>query len=153
MRNVVLASSLLMVLVGACAATARQVPVKANDKDLLLFAGQWEGQYDSVETGRYGTIQLDLEVGRHTGRGAVVMHTREDAAKAHPLKIREIVIYDRTITGVLAPYQDPGTGHKVTTHFVGTIEGDEIVGTFTTRLVDRDMEQTGNWSAVRKRRY
>ena len=47
----------------ACAVPSPPVPVVGAPSDVAQLAGEWEGQYSSVETGRRGSIFFHIAAG------------------------------------------------------------------------------------------
>ncbi len=136
------ASLALVVLLAACGG-AQQVEVKGGDSDLAALAGHWEGNYSGNESGRSGPVTFDLELGRHTANGTVLMGGET------PLSIQFVAVEGGTLSGKIEPYTDPACACEVTTEFVGTQTGDAITGSFTTKIAGMD-DQHGEWSVVRK---
>jgi len=132
----------LVALLAACGG-AQQVEMKGGDDDLASLAGHWEGDYAGTESGRSGPVTFDLEIGRHTAEGTVLMGGET------PLKIQFVAVEGGTLNGKIEPYTDPACSCQVTTEFVGTRVGDAITGSFTTD-VEGIGEQHGEWSVVRK---
>jgi hypothetical protein len=131
-------------LVG-CAASQKEVAVQGTDLDLARVAGDWEGEYKGVESGRTGPVSFSLQVGSHTAEGQVVM------GGATPLKINFVKIKQNEVKGTIAPYVDPRCSCEVETSFLGRLGNDEIDGTFETKVSATGQTQTGNWSVRRKR--
>jgi hypothetical protein len=134
----------LALLVG-CGASQKEVAVQGNDLDLARVAGDWEGEYKGVESGRTGPVSFSLQVGSHTAEGQVVM------GGATPLKIEFVKIKRNEVKGTIAPYVDPRCSCEVQTSFLGTLGEDEIDGTFETKISATGQTQTGSWSVTRKR--
>lgn len=143
-----LALSLALVLapltVAACGASANSIEMKGGDQDLALLAGEWEGSYQGIESGRSGQVSFSLQVGRHTADGTVLMDG------ATPLKIQFVAVEGGTVTGKIAPYTDPQCSCEVETEFSGTVIGDAIVGSFTTKVLGQELQSSGEWSVQRK---
>ena len=151
-----------------CASKSPPVPVQASAADIGRLAGRWEGEYNSNETGRGGSIVFTLTAGRDTAEGDVLMIPagsnrpimREGmgqapvaAAGAAPsvLSIRFVDYRDGQVTGELDPYRAPDCNCIVATTFTGTVTGDVIKGTFTIRGGQRDIPVTGEWEVHRHR--
>jgi len=135
------ALSILFVL-AACGG-AQSVEVKGGEGDLAALAGHWEGDYTGTESGRSGPVTFDLELGRHTADGTVLMGGET------PLKIQFVAVEGGQLSGKIEPYTDPACSCEVQTEFVGTLNGDAITGSFTTEVAGMG-EQHGEWSVVRK---
>jgi len=146
MKNafVALTLSLACTLATGCAASAKQVEVKGGNDDLIKFAGDWEGQFEGIDTGRTGTIKLSFQVGRHTADGEVTL------AGSTPLKISFIEVDGGQISGRVDPYTDPSCNCEVTTEFLGFVKGDVVDGTFTSEMIRDGKQLRGNWSMARK---
>jgi hypothetical protein len=151
-------------LVAACAANPTPVLVVGTPSETSRLAGAWEGQCASVETERSGSISVSLREGADTAFGDVVMVPRavapspSDPRGAIPiapqvpqvLKISFVRAAINVVNGTLDPYKSPDCGCMLHTLFQGTIEGDRISGTFTTRHSDRTApQQKGTWWAKR----
>lgn len=129
----------------ACGGSANQVEVKGGESDLASIAGEWEGSYTGVESGRSGPVSFSLSLGRHTADGTVLM------GGDTPLKIQFLAVEGGTLSGKIDPYTDPSCSCEVVTEFVGTQDSDSISGTFTTKVTGTDTVQTGEWSVTRKK--
>jgi hypothetical protein len=141
--------ALAFTLVG-CATSGSSVEVQGGDVDISLMAGRWEGTYEGIESGRKGTVNLDLTAGYHFAEGKVVMNAA-DPARAQPLTIKFVEIGGRQLKGKIEPYTDPGCKCTVDTEFVGQVQGDTMRGTFTTQPVGGTQKQSGRWIAQRQR--
>jgi hypothetical protein len=135
-------------LLSACAASANQVNVKGADKDIVLLAGEWSGDYKGLDSGREGKIVFNLTLGRHTAEGEVLMYAK-DRNEPRALKIQFVKVDDNRISGRVGPYVDPQCACEVETEFLGDVEGDVIDGTFVTRIAALNVEQAGRWSVQR----
>ena len=162
-------ASVLMLAAAAagCAGKPAAVPLQASAADMTALAGRWEGQYNSNQTGRGGSIVFTLAAGSDSAAGDVVMIPagtnrpimREGpgrppftASGATPevLTIRFVRIEGGKVSGALDPYRAPDCDCVVTTTFVGTVAGDRITGTFTTRGGQRPEPVTGEWEVRRR---
>src|SRR5258708_38237808 len=63
----------LTAALAACAAPSPPVPVVGAPSDVAQLAGEWEGQYSSVETGRSGSIFFHIAPGKDSSHGDVLM--------------------------------------------------------------------------------
>jgi hypothetical protein len=147
--------TLVLILVSGCATSAGAgVAVKGQDIDVALMAGQWEGTYEGVESGRKGTISFDLATGFRLAEGRVMMNALGDPtrAEAKPLSIRFVEVGGGQVSGKIEPYAEPLCSCTVETEFVGKVEQDRLEGTFNTRPVGGKVMQTGKWEATRKGR-
>lgn len=143
MRNWQLA---IVFTVAACGGSQKAVEVKGGDGELAKIAGDWTGDYHGVESGRSGTIDFSLELGRHTAIGEIHM----GAPDAPPLKIEFVAVDGGKVHGTIAPYTDPNCTCEVQTTFTGTAAGDTISGTFETKVSANGQTQTGDWQVSRK---
>ncbi len=136
--------ALMFVLTVACGGAVSQIEMKGGDPDLAVIAGNWQGNYQGLETGRTGAIHFSLELGRHTADGQVFMGGSHTA-----LKISFVAVERNTITGSIDPYLEPSCGCQVQTQFNGTVAGNEIDGTFTTKALMNGAEMHGTWQVAR----
>ena len=134
----------LVLSLSACAATAKQVEVKGGNEDLVKLAGNWEGQYEGLDSGRTGAIKFSLEVGRHTADGEVFLGGNQ------PLKISFVQVEGGQVNGRIDPYTDPTCNCTVRTEFEGLFRGDSVDGTFVTKVLPDGKELRGNWQVARK---
>ena len=166
MRSIL--SALALGAVAACAGKPAAVPVQASSADMHALTGRWEGQYNSIQTGRGGSLVFTLTAGTESAAGDVVMIpaganrpiTREGpgrppftATGATPevLTIRFVRIEGGRVSGALDPYRAPDCDCVVSTIFVGDLTGDRISGTFSTRGGQRSTPVTGTWEVRRRR--
>jgi len=136
---------LVFVLTAACGGAVQQIELKGKNDELVKLAGDWEGKFEGIDSGRSGKITFSFELGRHTAEGEVLM----DPALA-PLKVSFVRVKGSAVMGQLEPYTDPRCKCTVQTEFLGTVEGNMVDGSFTTRPIDGGPEQHGNWSMSRK---
>lgn len=149
----------------ACHATSPAVPVVAERAQLAALVGEWVGEYSSAESGRSGSIVFTLLAGADSASGDVVMTPRGSgeplsadappgAATSRPapqaLRIRFVRMENGTVSGTLEPYRDPETGVLISTVFVGTLDGDDIRGTFTSSGGELSRPLRGEWHASRR---
>jgi hypothetical protein len=146
MRSGLLTMTLAMssLAVAACGGRQNQVEVKGGDAELATIAGHWEGTYTGLDSGRSGPVSFSLQLGRHTADGTVLL------GGERPLRIQFVAVERGRVSGTIDPYTDPSCDCQVTTQFVGTVAGDTITGTFKTHVAALDVEQTGQWSVVRR---
>ena len=148
MVRVVLAVAFLA-LVGACGATQSSVQVKGPTEDVVLLAGDWQGEYRGIESGRQGTIKFSLAVGRHTADGYVKMFPEGAKGAPRALKIQFVQVDHGQVTGRIDAYTDPSCNCQVETVFSGSVEGDVIDGMFETKVVGSEESHRGQWSVYR----
>lgn len=168
MRRLSLLTLGLVAIVAACAPPPPPAPVavQGSPADLAALAGEWHGDYYSVDTGRRGSIRLDLKAEEGMAYGEVLMFARqgEPMTPAHEhaeeesrlstqaLSIRFVAVEGDLISGTIEPYRDPGCAQCiVSTTFTGRIRGDVIEGTFVTHGGPGHRTQQGNWRVERKK--
>jgi len=158
--------SLAVAALAACQGVQPPVPVSG---DVMMLAGQWQGEYGSRESGRSGSIVFTLAAGADTAHGDVVMVPREwevppgqrpgdPEASARRLgqspqaiAIAFVRAADRTVEGRLAPYRDPECGCLLTTIFRGRlVDANTIEGTFVSLHREMGTETRGWWRATRR---
>lgn len=164
---------LLFFFVGAavaCATKPTPVTLSGDAGDRASLAGRWTGEYSSPATGRSGSIVFNLSPSGDAASGDVVMvprgldrpltpysagNTPAVGVQAPPasqvLTIKLVRVSGDTVSGVLDAYRDPGCDCAVVTTFTGTLSGDTIDGTFTTRGAQAAAPQNGTWRVTRKR--
>jgi hypothetical protein len=129
------------------------------------LAGAWSGAYE-MTTGsrRSGSIMFELQAGRDTASGTVVM-TFESSDPGHAtipdyahhmrslrsqaLAISFVRLVGAEVTGTLEPYTDPYCGCRLRTTFTGTVRGSVIEGTFVTVHLDSGHTDRGRWKVSR----
>ena len=136
--------ALAFVLTAACGGAVSQIEVKGRDPDLAAVAGDWQGKYQGTDNPRSGEIRFSLELGMHTGEGQVLM-----TGATKPLAIEFIAVKANQISGSIQPYTEPSCACQVHTEFVGTLEGNEIDGTFITKVAAKGTEMHGTWQVAR----
>ena len=159
-------------IVSACGAPATPVPVGGTTADLSSLAGEWSGEYSSIESGRSGSIVFRLKAGTDSATGDVMMSAmtagprgedpgppdvaahadpmRPATEPAHVIPIRFVRIEGGLVSGRLAPYIEPTCNCRLSTVFEGRLSGDKLEGTYTTMLPDGQL-QRGRWEVTRKR--
>ena len=150
----------LSALIGGCTPVSSPVPVHG---DAATLAGQWVGQYNSVMTGRSGSIVFTLAAGADTAQGDVLMvpaveNRYNGSAIPDPefhstvpqvLRIKLVRVFGQQVAGQLAPYTDPECQCTVTTIFSGRLEGDVIDGRFFTYHQGGNVAVEGFWRVTR----
>lgn len=151
----------------ACAGTPARVPVSAAPGSPASLVGEWTGEYQSTASGRAGSIVFHLDAGRDTAEGDVVMVPRGSAGPLRravagqpgavvtagqptTLTIRFVRQVGDQVSGQLDPYTDPDCNCPVFTTFTGTVRGERIEGTFTTRGSPGGAAVTGTWHVDRR---
>lgn len=135
-----------LLLAAGCGGSQKSVEVKGGETELATLAGDWAGDYHGIESGRSGTIEFSLQLGRHTAEGEVHM----GAPDAPPLKIEFVAIDGGRVSGTIAPYTDPNCTCEVQTTFTGTATATRIAGTFETKVSATGQVETGDWQVSRK---
>jgi hypothetical protein len=154
-------------LFAGCASTApKPISVGGAPPSVAELAGQWDGQYRTVDGGRRGTIRFDLAKGDTVATGNVFMSTSFEApmspgAGAAPpgaapprpateaLSVNFVQVDNGLVRGRLAPYTDPDCGCTVDTVFDGRVNDDRIEGTFTIKNTLTGTTREGRWSVQR----
>jgi hypothetical protein len=156
---------LVILAVVACRYRPEPFPVRGSPSAIGALAGEWIGEYQSRESGRSGAITFQLEAGRDTAYGDVLMSTGDqrfvlrptdapDAHRAHvksaqALRVLFATIASGEVSGRLEPYVAPDCDCVVTTTFTGVVDGSTISGTYFTRG-PMGWIQRGSWRAVRR---
>lgn len=151
------------IVVAACGGTQNPVPVSGSEADLAQLAGEWTGEYSSIETGRSGSIIFHLIAGTDSAHGDVVMAPvgtgmpqRADdptnATRSTPqvIAIRFVRIAGGRVSGLLAPYTDPDCDCPITTVFEGRQSGSVLEGTYTSHRQGSTTEVRGRWRVTRQ---
>ena len=156
----------IVVLVAAlagfgCAWQGTPVPVTG---DLAGLAGEWEGMYSSVESGRSGSLSFRLDATTDSAFGDVWMgapeqqnvrqHDAPQVVTARPRTAEALTIaFVRAeagrVSGRLEVYRDPVTGERLFTQFDGTQQGNEFHGMYQTRNEVSGRVVRGEWTARR----
>jgi hypothetical protein len=149
-----------------CSFHVPAIPVSAPGHDLHMLQGSWNGTYE-MTTGsrRTGTIVFDLEAGRDSATGMVVMTYNRESVRPHdehayhhpvptsePIAVSFVRLEDGLVSGMLAPYSDPICGCRLKTTFTGALHGSSIQGSFTTLHLDTGTVDHGTWKVVRNPR-
>jgi hypothetical protein len=155
----------------ACASKPTPVTVTGDAGDRASLAGKWSGDYTSPATGRSGSIVFNLSPSGDAANGDVVMIPRgygkalvpygnattaaggavSTAPASQVLTIKLVRVSGDTVSGVLDAYRDPECDCPVVTTFTGTLSGNTIDGTFSTRG-SSNTPQTGTWRVKRANR-
>ena len=144
-----------------CAWQGTPVPVTG---ELAGLAGEWEGMYSSVETGRSGTLSFKLDAATDSAFGDVWMGAPEQMNPRQHDAPQVVTVRPRTaeaipiafvraergrVAGRLEVYRDPVTGERLFTQFDGVQEGNEFHGTYQTRNEATGRVARGEWTARR----
>jgi hypothetical protein len=148
-----------VLLVTACSYTPAPVSVQGRSADLEALHGEWFGEYWSAESGRAGAVLFRLNAANDSAVGHVLMIPGEpgdasataETPRPHSdyIGIRFVSADGGALTGLLDPYRDPACGCRLTTTFTGTMRGDTIAGTFSSRHHEGGDTQHGQWRVVR----
>jgi hypothetical protein len=161
-RSIVPAAVFGVVLLG-CGGAQTPVPVVGRQADISQLAGEWYGEYSSVESGRSGSIVFKLVAGSDSATGDVVMTPQwvtrqgtgqmppsQTAPVSQPLSIRFVRVSGGQVSGALDPYPDPNCGCTLHTTFIGRLRSDTLEGTYTSLHEQTRDVQKGRWRVVRK---
>ncbi len=155
---------LALALAAACSWAPARVVMVGPAAEVSALAGEWSGEYRSVEAQRSGTIWFKLEAGRDTAYGDVLMLPRESNVVSEPtapgferpasmsrvLTIKFVRVEGAWITGTIDPYPGPDCGCELSTSFRGTLKGDRIEGDFLIAHSGKEKApQSGTWFATR----
>jgi hypothetical protein len=165
MRNAWLALGMIVLLASCAPGPAPRVPLYASASGQQALSGEWEGQYFSARTQRYGTIRFTLVAKADSASGEVLMFAPRPASpgtahdsrvdvqhlESHPLKIAFVMAQGDSLAGMMDPYPDEN-GAPLATRFAGRIRGDAIRGTFTSQNLRTSEVTTGTWNVKRKAR-
>lgn len=132
----------LVIALAACGGTSKDVAVRGRDSELVKLAGEWEGEYAGLESGRSGKVRFNLQLGRHVAEGEVFM------GGDTPLKIQFVEVEGRQLKGTIAPYMDPQCSCQVSTSFLGTLANDAVSGSYETRIQDKI--HSGTWRVTKR---
>ena len=154
----------LAALLAACRYQPTPVPLIASAADISALAGDWSGEYSSVQSGRSGTISFTIRSGKDTAWGDVLMTPKRGAgiraADANTLEharheslpellqVTFVRVSGGMIEGTLEPYTAPDCQCVVTTVFQGTLKGNQIDGQYVTHG-SMGLRQDGVWSMQR----
>ena len=155
---------ILAAVLAGCGGSHAPVPVVGREADVSQLAGEWYGEYSSVESGRSGSIVFKLVAGADSATGDVIMTpqwvTRQGnmptqpgataQPTSQPLSIRFVRVSGGQVSGALDPYPDPNCGCTLHTTFVGRLRADTLEGTYTSLHEQTRDVQKGRWRVVRK---
>src|SRR6186997_2791907 len=87
-RRVMSSTSLVLMAAalwcGGCAPVINKTPVSGFRTDVSRLVGEWQGDYNSAESGRRGLITFRLRAGADTAEGDVIMQSRNEADPSAP---------------------------------------------------------------------
>lgn len=158
-----IASAAVLAAALGCGGSQAPVPLVGRQADISQLAGEWDGEYSSVESGRSGSIVFKLVAGEDTATGDVVMTpqwlghqgngqmpSQRQQPMPRPLTIRFVRVTGGEVSGALEPYPDPNCGCTLHTTFVGRLRADTLEGTYTSLHEQTRDVQKGRWRVVRK---
>lgn len=162
----------IAVLMFGCATAPAPVPevkkVTGRVIDIAELSGSWLGQYNSTVTKRSGVISLDLNESSGKAIGQVILTSKTPIkvssspksitspgtvkrTQEKSLSIEFIAVQDGKVSGDVTPYTDPAFGEAtVFTTFEGTLTGNRLEGTYTSRIGQDGHSYNGSWWAVRQ---
>ena len=159
-------AAISLILTAGCTYAGTPVPVRGRATDIAALTGRWDGEFWSDESRRNGSLLFTIRPGTDTAFGDVVLtpasfepviaadarggdpavHLRHSRAP-EVLRIHFVTVRERLIQGEIEPYIAPDCKCVVVTEFLGTVSGDVIEGTYTTR--GPGIRQQGRWSMRR----
>lgn len=159
---------LLAGLLAGCHSAMPTVTVQGDPESIATLAGRWEGTYESEKTGREGTLQFELTRAGDSARGEILMmpawtdepyqgSQRGEPRERRPVRTPTLIpitfvkIEDGQVLGQLDPYIDPDCDCRVTTSFIGSVDGDQVRGIFAIRGMKTWLAY-GEWRAERVKR-
>ncbi len=148
---------LVIVLTHGCKTIEPKVAVHGVNEEVSLLAGEWRGEYGSVEANRHGIISFRLEASADSAYGYIIMQPgsrdegylgdfddRFDGA-SELLTINFVSVGMGRVIGKLDAYKDPGCGCLLDTTFEGYIKEDRIEGDYVTNGEGFHLDTTGKW--------
>src|SRR5260221_12957470 len=78
-KTIILIPATLMLLAGCASTASTPIAVGGVPSAIASLAGQWDGQYRTVDGGRRGTIKFDLAKGDSLATGNVIMASTVEA--------------------------------------------------------------------------
>jgi len=170
MRRARMAWMAVIAASAGCATLPARVPLVIDPAGKQLLAGEWLGEYESLGTGRSGSITFMLVEHQDSTvcRGDVLMIPRganqavqaidgvsrpgeQQAPDLRVLSIDLLKVEGDHVTGTIQSYSDPETGHPISTTFDGRITGDIITGQLVSVDGRTGREAVGTWQVSRKR--
>lgn len=165
MRGLQRLAAVSAILTAACTYAGTPVPMRGGASDIGALAGRWDGEFWSDESRRNGSLLFTIRAGTDTAFGDVVLTptafesvTAADAKEGDPVHLRHsrapevlrihfVTVRAGVIQGEIEPYIAPDCKCVVVTEFLGTVSGDVVEGTYTTR--GPGVRQEGRWSMRR----
>ena len=162
MRTIALA----LVAVSATACVSLPPPTSYYDRptEALLLAGNWQGDFSSLDGHRGGGLTLALEVRDDTARGPVVMapvvYVAAPEGASVPMRaeprpvlrspVQFVSVTDGVVTGVLPAFFDTERLVTVQMMFVGRLRSWNVIeGTYVALGPSLRIEEVGTWRVVR----
>lgn len=165
------AAGYLLAAIGlsACAGNPAPVPVRGEVLGIQRLVGEWVGSYESRDSDRNGSILFQLEAGRDTAYGDVLMIQAEQRIdyvapyddtqgvrqRSEPLPqvltIRFVMVTGDLLSGILDPYEDPRCGCRLRTVFEGRLTDDHVQGTYESEHRGSGKIDRGSWKVERVR--
>ncbi len=163
-----MAALLLTATQGACRYQQAPVQLQGAPAEIATMAGEWRGEFSSVESGRSGSIMFTVRAAGDSAFGDVLMtlamqggqpliaadaNTAQHlmhATSAELLRITFVHVARGEVEGRLEPYVAPDCKCVVTTTFRGTVlaNGEVINGTYVTSGA-QGLHQEGRWTVRR----
>lgn len=156
----------LVAVLAACRYQPTPVQLQGSPADIAAMAGKWDGSYSGDQSGRNGSIAFEVQAGKDTAFGDVLMEPRmggqliaadrESGAHAmhvsNPalLRVTFVRVSGGLVEGALEPYIAPDCQCVVSTVFRGSVRSATIEGEFIT-TGPMGLRQTGKWSVARQK--
>jgi hypothetical protein len=163
-RLAVVAGVAAVVTAGCATLSPIPIPVFGRRGDVDALAGEWRGEYSSVESGRSGTITFSLKVAADTAHGEVIMMptwmnnslTSNEARTGEPRRVPQLLTVNFVridgggIRGPLDTYTDPDCMCPMRTVFTGRlVNAKTLEGTYESVTTDPRTPIHGRWTATR----
>ena len=146
----------------------RPVQVDATFADWVALAGDWRGDYSIAGRDRHGVIEFRLKAQEHEASGDVLMISdrsgwpvtgmppRDGFPGRLPdfsqlLAIRFVAADHGMIRGTMEPYWDPDRECRAWATFLGSADGDLVIGSFSSVCDDQTRILNGRWRVERRR--
>ena len=167
MRRHFIRMALLGIAVASAGCRYEPSPVRleGSASDIAALAGEWIGEYSSLDSRRSGSITFTIRAGRDTAFGDVVMvpsggnavMAADVDARVHAghsvapevLRITFVRVFGGMVAGELEPYVAPDCACVVRTVFQGTVKSQTVSGEYFTSN-GANLRQQGRWSAWRR---
>ncbi len=159
--------AMLVLTFAACRYQPSPVQLEGTASDIAALAGSWEGSYEGLESGRSGSISFQVQAGKDSAFGDVLMQPRTggrlvaaDAdSRTHAMHVANpsllhvtfVRIAGGQVEGALEPYLAPDCQCTVSTVFRGALKSNRIEGEFTT-AGPMGLRQSGRWTVQQVKR-